>query len=103
MAEEKQAYTGTTISGGLTDRERSVIETRLDNLNREISSLGEEASRFINRVSSVRRLQPSEDSSLNAKYPEEHASEVAIRLDQMSRQVIYIIQNIRTAQEELEV
>lgn len=108
---EEQAYTpnGTltgarTISGGLsTAVDRSVIQTRLDNLGKEIAALGEEASRFINRVSTVRRLQPTEDSELNAKYPEEHASEVAIRLDQLSRQVTYIVSSIKNASEELEL
>lgn len=108
--DEKPYYAeeqSSTISGGLnriTERDRSTIEMRVDNLSKELSALGEDTSRFINRVSMVRRIAPTTETELSAKETqEEHASELAIRLAQLSKQALRIQAMVNNALDELEV
>jgi selenocysteine lyase/cysteine desulfurase len=101
------AYTDSpnVLGLGLTsDRDRSIIEIRIEGIQKEINNLGEEAHRLLDRIKPVRRLQPTVDSELNSKdLAPEHASDMALRLAQISQQANYIGNLIRVAIDELEI
>lgn len=91
--------------GLVGNRDKSVIESKFTNLEKQLAVLGEEVSVLINRITPIRRLATTTQSAdeLRKDMPEEHASDMAIKLEQLSRQVQYITNNVKNATSELEV
>ena len=105
---EESVYQETTVStlgrGLVSAKDRSILETKLDVLSKELNSLGESASMLVNRLTPVRRISPTTDSdALNRKEPQEHQSEITQRLEQLSAQTTYIEQMIISTLSELEL